>query len=186
MTRPCCPRSDGRAVQRYFIHPHGTGAPADRPLVSAGGATRRASPVLPRRGKKGSDEQTGERPSVLIAYHPMEEAERLGQLLDPNRYTITPCKDGLEALNHLARGEYDVVVTGVKMPSVDGLELISILRNHDRKIPIIAVGENRAGMDQIFLRSAALFGAFGVLAQPVEADQLQDMVRLAAAAGAGA
>ncbi len=48
----------------------------------------------------------------------------VARALQNHRYKVTIARDGMEALDHLARDAFDVIVTDVRMPGeVDGIDL---------------------------------------------------------------
>jgi signal transduction histidine kinase len=52
---------------------------------------------------------------------------------------ITSAMNGQEAIDHMAVEKFDLVITDIKMPHVDGLGLIEHIRKSDLEIPIIIV-----------------------------------------------
>ncbi len=52
-------------------------------------------------------------------------------------YQVDWCQDGLEALNFLRNGSYDIALLDVMMPKMDGFELAQIIRKDNKQIPII-------------------------------------------------
>jgi two-component system, chemotaxis family, chemotaxis protein CheY len=53
-----------------------------------------------------------------------------GALLGP--LDITEATSGFDALRLLPRGPYDLVITDINMPDINGLELVSFIRKSDR------------------------------------------------------
>jgi len=100
-----------------------------------------------------------------------EPTARLGleKLLRRKGYRVQSEADGEAALK--AAGEFapDVVVTDLKMPKMDGLELLKQLRAQDRDVPVIvatAFGEVASAV------SAMRAGADDYLTKPLEIDEL--------------
>jgi len=94
---------------------------------------------------------------ILLAYSGTSGREYLAVFLASRGYHVTTCGNGKEALRHLASGQFALVVTGIEMPHMDGLELVRALR---RVGPlVIAVTDGTGRMDNIYLRSAILSGA---------------------------
>jgi CheY-like chemotaxis protein len=56
-------------------------------------------------------------------------------------YNILEATDGTEAVTRLESGQVDLVLTDVKMPKMDGLELITYIRAHHSQpgLPIIVI-----------------------------------------------
>ena len=60
-------------------------------------------------------------------------------LMDKTGYEVTTTNNPLEVSKMLQEGQYDLVVTDLKMPLVDGIDLIGIVKNIDAAIPIIVI-----------------------------------------------
>jgi DNA-binding NtrC family response regulator len=58
---------------------------------------------------------------------------------DKTPYEITTTNNPLEALELAKRGGYDILVTDLKMPGLDGIELLNAVRAFDPEIPIIII-----------------------------------------------
>lgn len=52
-------------------------------------------------------------------------------------YEVDCAKDGLEAVEMVKTGRYDVVVMDLKMPGMTGLDAITEISSYDKSIPII-------------------------------------------------
>ena len=52
-------------------------------------------------------------------------------------YNITSCLDGREALDKLKTKSYDLILTDIMMPNIDGFTLAEKIRNGDKQTPII-------------------------------------------------
>lgn len=88
-------------------------------------------------------------------------------------YTITEAHDGAEALRALGQRPYDVVVSDVSMPGLDGLSLLRAIRADDSDVPVIFV----AGSPDVHSAAAAVeFGAFRYLTKPVTIAMLRECV----------
>jgi DNA-binding response OmpR family regulator len=53
----------------------------------------------------------------------------LGEILRTNGYAVTPAEDGQEAKALLDRGTYDLVISDVYMPRIDGFQLHAYVRS---------------------------------------------------------
>jgi len=60
-------------------------------------------------------------------------------LMDKTGYEVTTTNNPLEVSKLLQEGHYDLVVTDLKMPLVDGIDLIGIVKNIDAIMPIIVI-----------------------------------------------
>ena len=114
---------------------------------------------LPGRAGTGSVAprcQPAPRPRILLAYPGQSKREYLAVFLSSRGYHVIACDNGKEALVHLAGGQFELVVSAVVMPHVDGLELLRALQGGP---PVIAVTDGVGAMDGIYRRSATLCGA---------------------------
>ena len=60
-------------------------------------------------------------------------------LMDKTGYEVTTTNNPLEVSKLLQEGHYDLVVTDLKMPLVDGIDLIGIVKQIDATMPIIVI-----------------------------------------------
>lgn len=89
---------------------------------------------------------------------------------------ITEADSGFEALRYLPRDDFDLVVTDINMPDINGLELVSFIKKNDRysSIPLVIVSTERSDRD----RDKGLgLGADAYLVKPFEPETLRQVVR---------
>jgi DNA-binding NtrC family response regulator len=60
-------------------------------------------------------------------------------LMDKTGYEVATTNNPLEVSKMLQEKPYDVVVTDLKMPLVDGMDLIDIIKKVDPQLPIIII-----------------------------------------------
>jgi CheY-like chemotaxis protein len=70
-----------------------------------------------------------------------EEAYRifLTDIFERAGYQATTASNGIEALDLTAKQKFDVIVTDMVMPGMEGKEFIAQLRNEGSTVPIIAI-----------------------------------------------
>lgn len=90
--------------------------------------------------------------------------------------SITEATSGFEALRCLPREEFDLVVTDINMPDINGLELVSFMKNNEkyRLIPMVIVSTEGAERDQA--RGMEL-GANAYVVKPFEPEALRKIAR---------
>lgn len=89
---------------------------------------------------------------------------------------VTEASSGFEALRYLPREDYDLVVTDINMPDINGLELVSFVRNNERyrNIPLVIVSTEGSERD----RDKGLgLGADAYLVKPFDPESLRQIVR---------
>ena len=89
---------------------------------------------------------------------------------------VTEAESGFEALRQLPRESYDLIVTDINMPDINGLELISFVKNNAayRGIPLVVVSTEGSGRDR---DKGVGLGADAYLVKPFEPDELKAVVR---------
>lgn len=100
-------------------------------------------------------------------------------------FALEEAQDGLEALKKLSHAAFDIVLTDINMPMMDGLKLISHIRQGGRNaaVPIVVITTAAADEDR---HKALELGASAYLVKPVQArevvDAVKQLLRLEAAA----
>jgi len=74
---------------------------------------------------------------VLIVDDERYIVDLLSDLLEDEGYEVLRAADGQAALDVLDRHQPDLVVADVMMPRIDGVRLLSIIREHDKELPVI-------------------------------------------------
>jgi putative nucleotidyltransferase with HDIG domain len=107
-----------------------------------------------------------------------EEAIRevVSTLLEAQGYRCTTCSNGRIALDTFGTDAFDLVLSDIVMPEMDGLKLLAELRRLDPDVPVIMV----TAMHDISIALEAIrAGAYDYILKPFEKDQLHLSVRRA-------
>lgn len=59
--------------------------------------------------------------------------------LKKNKYEVISAKDGEEAINKIAAGNFDVVITDIRMPKVNGIEVLKFTKKNKPKTKVIVM-----------------------------------------------
>jgi two-component system chemotaxis response regulator CheY len=88
---------------------------------------------------------------------------------------VVEASSGFEALRLLPRGPYDLVITDINMPDINGLELISFIRKSElhKQTPVLIISTQSSERDRA--RGLSL-GANGYLLKPFTPEVLQGEV----------
>ena len=89
---------------------------------------------------------------------------------------IVEAASGFEALKTLPHHKFDAILTDINMPDINGLELVSFLKNHPvyKSIPIMVISTESTDEDR---KRAAALGAEEYLVKPFETAELIDKLR---------
>jgi two-component system chemotaxis response regulator CheY len=90
-------------------------------------------------------------------------------------YRIVEASSGFDALRLLPREQVDLILTDINMPDINGLELISYLRNNSnyKQIPIFIISTESSSKD---IEKGKLLGANEYLVKPFDPIQLQQLI----------
>lgn len=84
---------------------------------------------------------------------------------------VTEADDGIVALKKLADAKFDIVLTDINMPIMDGLKLVRRIRSDEvhREVPVVIITTEGSGEDRA--RAMAL-GASAYITKPIQAPQV--------------
>ena len=96
---------------------------------------------LVRVGSPTDEEASRKRKRVLVVDDSLTVRELERKLLDSRGYTVDVAVDGMDGWNAVRTGHYDLVVTDVDMPRLDGVELLKLIRKDSRlkALPVMIV-----------------------------------------------
>ena len=127
------------------------------------------------RAAEASDSVQGVRPVVLVVDddHGVRESFRL--ILE-DRYEVLEAADGRQALERLRASPVDLVLLDIRLPEMDGIEVLERMKAVDDGVEVIlvtAVKTVRIAVDAMKL------GAFDYLTKPFDEDELLSLIRRA-------
>jgi two-component system, chemotaxis family, chemotaxis protein CheY len=89
---------------------------------------------------------------------------------------VTEADDGVDAMRKLATSKFDIVLTDINMPIMDGLKLVKRIRSDEvhKQVPIVIITTEGAQEDRT--RALAL-GANAYITKPIQAPVVIAKVR---------
>ncbi|WP_027794805.1 hybrid sensor histidine kinase/response regulator [Paraburkholderia acidipaludis] len=90
---------------------------------------------------RGAQGAARERKRVLVVEDSLTVRELERKLLEKRGYAVTVAVDGMDGWTTLRQGRYDLVITDVDMPRMDGIELVTMIRNDPqlKHVPVMIV-----------------------------------------------
>ncbi len=90
--------------------------------------------------------------------------------------SVVEADDGVDALRRIASTKFDIIITDINMPILDGLKLVKRLRADEayRTVPIIIITTEGAEEDR---QRALALGANAYITKPIQAPQVIQLVR---------
>lgn len=118
-------------------------------------------------------------PSVLVVDDNKELAENIAEILSEAGVKVGIARDAQSALAAFDQREWSLVVTDMRMPDIDGVELLTMLKERRPATPLLLM---TSFVDADTMIRAAQSGALGVLDKPIDFDELIELVELVAMA----
>jgi PAS domain S-box-containing protein len=116
--------------------------------------------------------------SILLADDDALGRTVTAALLQRRGHRVTTVESGVALLEALQRDSFDIVISDISMPDMDGMEVARIIRSGhhagiDPQIPIIAMTAHAFAHDQDRFREC---GFYGYVAKPVDFENLLDQI----------
>lgn len=106
---------------------------------------------------------------ILIAEDDSELNQLFQHVLRRSGYEATGVENGVQALEALDSAYYDLIISDVMMPGMDGLELVSALRESGNNIPVLMITAKDAFDD---MRSGFASGTDDYMVKPVNINEM--------------
>ena len=106
---------------------------------------------------------------ILIAEDDSELNQLFQHVLRRSGYEATGVENGVQALEALDNAYYDLIISDVMMPGMDGLELVSALRENGNNIPVMMITAKDAFDD---MRSGFASGTDDYMVKPVNINEM--------------
>ncbi len=91
-------------------------------------------------------------------------------------FQIVEANDGVDGLKKLSADKFDLILTDINMPIMDGLKLVSMVRNdpHYKDTPIVVITTEGATEDR---ERALALGANEYITKPIQTMQILETVK---------
>ena len=106
---------------------------------------------------------------ILIAEDDRELRQLFAHVLTKNGYTVLGVSNGEEALAALEQSYYDLIISDIMMPKMDGYELVRSVRESGSSIPIMMITAKDAFDD---MRLGFLSGSDDYMVKPINIGEM--------------
>ncbi len=111
---------------------------------------------------------------ILVVDDEQSMTQFLGIVLRKEGYQVTTLNSGREALERVKAEPFDVVITDIKMPGLDGIQLLQGIKKHDPGIPVVIMTAYASQQSAI---EAVNLGAFQYMIKNAKNDEIKLVVR---------
>jgi len=110
---------------------------------------------------------------ILLVEDDREMLELVQEHLEGEGHTVTPARLGAEAIARLKAEPFDIVLTDLRLPDVDGMEVLQVSRETQREVPVILI--TAFGTIETAIQ-AIRQGAYDFVTKPFALDEISLLV----------
>ncbi len=118
-------------------------------------------------------ESIGLTASILVVDDEENAREGLSKILSKEGYRVETAANGKEAIDTLKRQRYELVITDMRMPLMDGFEVLREIKKMDENIGVIMI--TAYGEVESYLEAMNM-GAFEYINKPVRVNELKRVI----------
>lgn len=111
---------------------------------------------------------------IVDDHQPTRAAAR--QILAKDGHELWDVPDGAQALALLEIIQFDLVITDVYMAAVDGMELLTRIKQRGHRVPVVVMSGGGFASREEVLALAQECGAVAILAKPFTPKQLRETI----------
>jgi len=137
--------------------------PSETVILEAAPVKTTVSAVAPEKLKKE------EPPLILIVDDDSLTQKLIARLLENRGYRVTIAGDGIEALLCLGKEEFDLILSDINMPNLDGFKLLEMLGQKGIKAPVIFMTSRLDPKDEAM---GFKLGAMDYIKKPIQKEIL--------------
>ena len=115
-------------------------------------------------------------PKILVIEDEAAIRRVLGKILreESDTYSVDEAEDGLQGLEKIKNDDYDLVLCDIKMPKMDGVEVLEAVKKFKPEIPFVMISGH--GDLETAINTMRL-GAFDYISKPPDLNRLLNTVR---------
>jgi DNA-binding NtrC family response regulator len=115
-------------------------------------------------------------PKILVIDDEMIVCESCKRILEEDGYEVETALSGMEAFEKMKEAHFDIVITDLKMPGIDGMEVLKRIRKEYQETVVIMI----TGFSTVETAIEAMkLGAFDYIPKPFTPDEVSIVVRKA-------
>lgn len=111
---------------------------------------------------------------ILVVDDEPSMLEFLDHMLRKEGYRISKTTDGLKALGMIEKDGFDLIISDLRLPDVDGLDLLKMARKTDWETPFIFVTAYASSETVI---EALQLGAYDYITKPFQVEEFKNLVK---------
>jgi DNA-binding NtrC family response regulator len=111
---------------------------------------------------------------LLIVDDEIQFLESIAKRLELRDFDVTRASNGMQAVEAARQGKFDLALLDLKMPGMDGKQVLEILKKEHKYLEVIIL-TGHGSVDSAV--ECTKLGAFGYLPKPYELEKLLDTLK---------
>ncbi|MGA1825931.1 MAG: response regulator [bacterium] len=111
-------------------------------------------------------------PHILLIDDDLGMRTVLKDILEDSGYMVTTAEDGESAIEKVNENNFDLVITDLRMPNMDGMEFLDYIEQNHPELKVVVV--TAFGRDKF--SEAKMLGAFEFLSKGVRIEELKKVI----------
>ena len=112
--------------------------------------------------------------SILIVDDDADFREIIMKLLEEDGYQVEEASEGVEALMHIAKKKFDLILSDIRMPDFDGFQLLEFMKKKNITIPIVFI---TGYLTKEYETKGLELGAVEFIKKPIESELFVSKIR---------
>ncbi len=113
--------------------------------------------------------------SILLVEDDIITQKTIHQILKNEGYHVKIASDGIDALMNIAQGDFDLVISDIRMPNLNGLQLLEQMNQKKIQIPVILITGYH---NHEYEKKSLKLGAVEYIKKPVRKELLLDKLKM--------
>ena len=122
--------------------------------------------------KKISDGEV--RAHILVVEDEVMSQKMIAHILKSENYDVEIAPDGVVALMEIGRKKFDLILSDIAMPNLDGYQLLDFIRKLDISIPVVFLSGYTSESEKV---KGLSLGALDYISKPIDSKQLLETIR---------
>jgi DNA-binding NtrC family response regulator len=111
---------------------------------------------------------------LLVVDDEIKFLDSIAQRLELRGFDVTKAANGQEALDAVAKAKFDLALVDLKMPGIDGQQLLAILKREHKYLEVIILTGHGSLESAV---ECTKLGAFSYLPKPHELEKLLEVLK---------
>jgi DNA-binding response OmpR family regulator len=111
--------------------------------------------------------------TILVVEDDLNISGLIKEIVERKGFRAVLAHNGAEAYEEFKNNKFDLLITDLKMPKIDGIDLIKMVREKDRALPIVIITGYGSEKNLAIAKS---FGVSKILMKPCSVHDISDVL----------